>query len=115
MNDNSWDLSEVDNLLRNMSSGLLPEDLLPSEVKMLEKEYGENWFNHLGYSEPEYVKPEKKNIPTPDQEIKSDYCSGLYHCKASEKTINLKDPKCKECVNEAFDALERMNIHYKED
>ena len=42
-------------------------------------------------------------------------CSGLHHCKASEKTIDLKDPKCKECVNEAFDALERMNIHYKGD
>jgi len=54
------EISEVDNLLLNMSSGLLPKDLSASEVSLLESKYGENWFEKLGYSEPGYEKPQKE-------------------------------------------------------
>ena len=43
-------IKKVENLLLNMMGGLLPEDLLPNEVKLLEREYGKNWFKILGYS-----------------------------------------------------------------
>ena len=47
----------VQNLLLNMSGGLLPEELTPTEVNWLEKEFGAGWFEYLGYTEPEYKKP----------------------------------------------------------
>ena len=50
-----------------------------------------------------------------DRENSTIPCSGFHHCKASEKIIDLKDPKCKECVNEALYELERMNIYYKKE
>ncbi len=53
-------ISDIDNLLLNMSAGLLPENLNEEEVLLLEKEYGSSWFTELGYSEPEYKKPVKK-------------------------------------------------------
>jgi uncharacterized alpha/beta hydrolase family protein len=49
--------TEVENLLLNMSAGVLPEHLTKHEVELLEKEYGINWFEELGYSEPDYKKP----------------------------------------------------------
>lgn len=49
--------NETNNLLMNLSSGLLPEYLTKDEVELLIKRYGENWFDILGYSEPEYKKP----------------------------------------------------------
>jgi hypothetical protein len=54
------EMSEVDNLLLNMMSGVLPEYLTEDEVELLIDEYGENWFEELGYSEPEYKKPNFK-------------------------------------------------------
>lgn len=54
---NKYDFSEVDNLLMNMSAGLLPEHLAEDEVKLLEERYDMNWFTDLGYSEPKYRKP----------------------------------------------------------
>lgn len=49
--------TEVENIVLNMSGGLLPENLTQSEILLLKKEYGENWFEKLGYSEPEYKRP----------------------------------------------------------
>ena len=49
--------SDLDNLLLNMSSGLLPEHLRKDEINLLEKKYGKNWFAKLGYTEPDYKKP----------------------------------------------------------
>lgn len=40
-----------------MFAGVLPEHLTQDEVELLEKEFGENWFEELGYSEPDYKKP----------------------------------------------------------
>ena len=50
---------EIDNLLLNMISGLLPKDLSQGEVRLLENNFGENWFKELGYDE-NYEKPIKK-------------------------------------------------------
>lgn len=47
----------VDNLILNMSSGLLPENLQPDEIRKLEKVIGHNWFEKLGYTESKYKKP----------------------------------------------------------
>lgn len=51
------EISEVGNLLLNMSGGLLPEHLSKDEVDLLVEEYGENWFCELGYDDS-YNKPE---------------------------------------------------------
>lgn len=48
---------EVENILLNMSAGLLPENLAKEEVELLVQRYGENWFEKLGYTEPAYTKP----------------------------------------------------------
>jgi hypothetical protein len=48
---------QTNNLLLNMSGGLLPENLSEEEVYLLVVRYGDNWFEALGYSEPEYKKP----------------------------------------------------------
>ena len=50
--------TEVENLLLNMASGLLPEHLSKDDIELLVDKYGENWFTVLGYTEPEYKKPE---------------------------------------------------------
>lgn len=47
----------VVNLILNMSGGLLPEHLLPDEVKLLQDKYGANWFERLGYNDKEYMRP----------------------------------------------------------
>lgn len=49
--------SEIDNILLNLSSGLLPKNLSAHEVELLEKEFGKDWFERLGYKENEYEKP----------------------------------------------------------
>lgn len=38
------------NIVFNLSAGMLPEELNPSEVKKLKEHYGENWFEKLGYT-----------------------------------------------------------------
>lgn len=48
---------DVNNLILNMSGGLLPKDLQPDEIKALIKRYGNEWFEVLGYTEPDYTKP----------------------------------------------------------
>ena len=54
-------IDKVTNLLLNTTSGLLPEHFSKEEVKLIEIEFGENWFEELGYSEPEYNKPVGEN------------------------------------------------------
>lgn len=51
-----FEIREVDNLLLNMASGLLPKDLSEHEVNMLIEECGKNWFYELGYDDS-YEKP----------------------------------------------------------
>jgi hypothetical protein len=57
MEVNTIRIDEIMNLLLNMSGGLLPEHLNEDEVRLLEAEYGVEWFDELGYTEPEYKKP----------------------------------------------------------
>lgn len=59
INGKEIEFTEVDNLLMNMSAGLLPENLAPREIEMLEKKYGANWFKELGYEEKKFKKPKK--------------------------------------------------------
>lgn len=49
-------IDEVDILLLNMKSGLLPKDLTESEVILLEERFGANWFTELGYNDWEYER-----------------------------------------------------------
>ena len=51
-------MDKVTNLLLNMSSGLQPEELSKSEIELLKSKFGNNWFEILGYREPEYKHPE---------------------------------------------------------
>jgi hypothetical protein len=51
------ELTYVENLLLNMTSGLLPENLSSQEITALKTEFGDNWFEALGYSEPRYKRP----------------------------------------------------------
>lgn len=44
-------LTEVENLLLNMSAGLSPEHLTEMEKKLLKKEFGEDWLFKLGYQD----------------------------------------------------------------
>jgi hypothetical protein len=48
---------QLNNLIINMASGLLPNQLCGFEIDLLIREYGKNWFEKLGYTEPEYKKP----------------------------------------------------------
>jgi hypothetical protein len=50
-------ISDIENLLLNMSSGLLPEYLKEKEVAMLVKRFGINWFEELGYDHVNYKHP----------------------------------------------------------
>lgn len=51
------EITEVGNLLLNMMSGLLPEHLSEYEIRLLELEFGENWFDELGYDDEHYKRP----------------------------------------------------------
>ena len=53
-------ITEVQNLILNMSGGLLPEHLQEDEINLLKKKYGKNWFKELGYDETNYKNPENK-------------------------------------------------------
>ena len=55
-----FELTYVENLLLNMNGGLLPEHLSKEEVSLIEERYGKDWFEVLGYTEPEYKKPNFK-------------------------------------------------------
>ncbi len=50
-------IDEIDNIVLNLSAGLLPKNLSEDEVQMLTSRYGVNWFEELGYTEPLYEKP----------------------------------------------------------
>jgi len=54
-------MTPLQNLTLNMGDGLLPEQLQPDEIKLLVNEFGDHWFEALGYTEPEYKKPENQN------------------------------------------------------
>ena len=54
-------INNVDNLLLNMQGGLLPEYLTLKECGWLQDEFGDNWFEVLGYKEPEYKRPQKED------------------------------------------------------
>ena len=47
---------ETNNLILNMSGGLLPEHLSSYEVKLLESRFGKDWFHELGYDEKDGYK-----------------------------------------------------------
>lgn len=47
---------ETNNLLLNMSGGLLPEDLSEYERSLLETRFGVDWFHKLGYKESDGYK-----------------------------------------------------------
>lgn len=57
-----YDLKDIDlsdatnNLLLNMSGGLLPEHLTKDETNMLEARFGPDWFHKLGYKEEDGYK-----------------------------------------------------------
>lgn len=55
-------IDEVTNLLLNMQSGLLPENLSKDEIDLLRNKFGENWFYELGYNDNEYKNPCKIDI-----------------------------------------------------
>ena len=57
--------TEVENLLLNMTGGLLPEHLSMEEVELLVAKFGEDWFTVLGYTEPKYKKPTVEILMTP--------------------------------------------------
>lgn len=65
-----YDLKDIDladetnNLLLNMSGGLLPIDLSSREIKLLRIRFGNDWFHNLGYKEEDgYVNPESRENP----------------------------------------------------
>lgn len=51
-----FNFTPFENLYFNLISGLLPENLSESEVNMLKENLGDNWFEELGYHEPEYKR-----------------------------------------------------------
>lgn len=57
-----YDLNNIDlkdatnNLLLNMSGGLLPEHLSQNEINLLEQRFGKDWFHELGYNEEDGYK-----------------------------------------------------------
>ena len=53
----SGGFSYAENILLNMSAGKLPEELKLNELEAISQEYGDNWFEDMGYTEPEYKKP----------------------------------------------------------
>jgi len=42
---------DLDSLIRQMEHGLSPSELLHGQVMILEKTYGKNWFDELGYDD----------------------------------------------------------------
>lgn len=59
------------NLMLNLSAGMLPESLTPTEIGLLEDEYGDNWFEILGYREPEYKKPSRNIVVSVEQVLEA--------------------------------------------
>jgi hypothetical protein len=50
-------ITPIQNLMMNLGSGLLPENLSDSEVELLEIKYGPDWFEKLGYNDESYNRP----------------------------------------------------------
>lgn len=61
-----WMPDKVDNLLLNMTAGLLPKDLDQEEVTLLEERFGKNWFSELGYTEDKYERSKYDNYKYPN-------------------------------------------------
>lgn len=59
----------LENLYLNMASGLLPENLSEEEVNMLKEKLGDNWFEELGYYEPEYKRSKYDTSKTVRKDI----------------------------------------------
>jgi len=55
-------IDKVTNLILNMQSGVLPEQLSSDEIELLRNKFGENWFYELGYNDNEYKNPCKFDI-----------------------------------------------------
>lgn len=53
-------VNDIPNIIFNLSSGMLPTDLDGDEIDLLTLFYGKDWFEELGYSEPEYKRPKHK-------------------------------------------------------
>lgn len=49
---------KVVNIILNLSSGLEPINLSKQECKLLEKKYGSDWFEKIGYDETTHKKPD---------------------------------------------------------
>lgn len=53
---------ETNNILLNMTGGLLPEHLSAREIGLLTKRFGGDWFHKLGYKEEDgYRNPRDIN------------------------------------------------------
>lgn len=57
-------LDKYQNLILNMQSGLLPENLSGEEIVLLREVDGEDWFYKLGYTEDKYKKPKLYLVET---------------------------------------------------
>ena len=49
-------INDVDNLLLNMSAGLLPVNINEEDCKLLNEYFSYNWFIELGYNDNEYER-----------------------------------------------------------
>lgn len=50
-------ITDFDNIVLNLFSGLLPEHLNKEEVQILHNKLCNDWFEKLGYNITEYKKP----------------------------------------------------------
>jgi hypothetical protein len=56
--DDPENIDEFENLLLNLHGGLKPQHLSKEDVKLLEENVGEDWFEEMGYDEYDgYEKP----------------------------------------------------------
>lgn len=53
-----YEFLDYENIVSNMSAGLLPEYLTQAEVAVLIEKYGDGWFEELGYNDKEYNRPQ---------------------------------------------------------
>ena len=53
------EINKKASVLLCLHGGFLPADLSRKEIDLLTEMYGENWFDALGYTEPEYERPTK--------------------------------------------------------
>lgn len=90
-----WKDNELNNLLLNLSCNLLPENLQGSEIELLKREYGEDWFNILGYNEKEYVHPEKKKHEKPPLGVMPKYLAKEHNISDVQRAKDLAAAICR--------------------